>query len=84
MLSRKALTQQASYENLQHQAQSPPQPPLAGEDYQAACLRGQEALRTVIGELPCWDRIVPALLEGGLSGLPAKCGLTPGIPYLLP
>ncbi|KAF9189923.1 hypothetical protein BGZ51_009135 [Haplosporangium sp. Z 767] len=37
-------------------------------------------VKSVYSELPCYDLIVPALLEGDIEGLKETCKLTPGIP----
>lgn len=31
-------------------------------------------------ELPSYDMVIPALLEAGITGLPYRCRLTPGVP----
>lgn len=31
-------------------------------------------------ELPTYDKVIPALLEVGIDGLPDQCKLTPGVP----
>ncbi|KAE8222899.1 hypothetical protein CF319_g3978 [Tilletia indica] len=41
---------------------------------------GTNMLKAVQSELPCYDKIVPALLEGGIDGLRESCKLTPGVP----
>ena len=37
-------------------------------------------LKTSYCECPSYDILIPALLDGGISGLSTKCRLTPGIP----
>lgn len=37
-------------------------------------------IKQVYSELPCYDLIIPALLEHGYKELPNHCELTPGIP----
>ncbi|WWC91701.1 uncharacterized protein L201_006647 [Kwoniella dendrophila CBS 6074] len=41
---------------------------------------GAEIVKSVFSELPNWDLVVPALLEGGVEGLKERCKLTPGVP----
>nr|BAC76762.1 DNA ligase I [Coprinopsis cinerea] len=41
---------------------------------------GAEIMKAVYSELPSYDSVVPALLEGGIKGLRERCKLTPGIP----
>ena len=37
-------------------------------------------IATTASELPSYDIVIPALLEGGVSKLRGKCKLTPGVP----
>ncbi|KZO91954.1 ATP-dependent DNA ligase [Calocera viscosa TUFC12733] len=41
---------------------------------------GANIVKSVYSELPSYDRVIPALLDGGLAGLKERCKLTPGIP----
>jgi len=41
---------------------------------------GTNTLKAVQSELPCYDKIVPALLDGGIGNLRDLCKLTPGVP----
>ncbi|WWC72029.1 uncharacterized protein I206_105988 [Kwoniella pini CBS 10737] len=41
---------------------------------------GAEIVKSVYSELPNYDLVIPALLEGGVEGLKARCRLTPGVP----
>ncbi len=38
------------------------------------------ALKTAYCECPCYDQVIPVLLEEGIEGVAEKCKLTPGIP----
>lgn len=40
----------------------------------------EETVKAVFSELPSYDIVVPALLDGGWKGLKEKCKLTPGVP----
>ncbi|TIB95261.1 ATP-dependent DNA ligase [Wallemia mellicola] len=42
--------------------------------------RGVEIVKQVYSELPSYDLIIPALLDGGVDNLQERCHLTPGIP----
>ncbi|TIA77958.1 hypothetical protein E3P77_04043 [Wallemia ichthyophaga] len=42
--------------------------------------KGVEVVKQVYSELPSYDMIVPALLDGGIDDLQERCHLTPGIP----
>ena len=42
--------------------------------------RADAVLKTVFSECPTWDRIVPALLSGGVMALPSTCHFVPGVP----
>lgn len=42
--------------------------------------QGTEILKSVYSELPTYDKVVPALLEGGIDGVRTACRLTPGVP----
>ena len=41
-------------------------------------LDAETAVKSVYSELPSYDVLVPALLEGGTVGLEDRCTLTPG------
>ena len=41
---------------------------------------GESILKTVYSELPSYDVIIPAVLEGGMSKLRENCKLRPGVP----
>nr|XP_019044125.1 DNA ligase 1 [Kwoniella bestiolae CBS 10118]OCF23055.1 DNA ligase 1 [Kwoniella bestiolae CBS 10118] len=41
---------------------------------------GAEIVKSVYSELPNYDLVIPALLEGGVEGLKEHCKLTPGVP----
>jgi DNA ligase 1 len=42
--------------------------------------RAEEVVKAVFSELPSYDIVVPALLEGGWENLRERCKLTPGVP----
>ncbi|KAI9831631.1 MAG: hypothetical protein M1826_003240 [Phylliscum demangeonii] len=42
--------------------------------------KGEAILKTVYSELPSYEVIIPAMLEHGLSNLPERCKLQPGVP----
>jgi DNA ligase 1 len=42
--------------------------------------KAEEIVKGVFSELPSYDIVVPALLEGGWKNLREKCKLTPGVP----
>ncbi|KAJ2920210.1 hypothetical protein MD484_g239, partial [Candolleomyces efflorescens] len=42
--------------------------------------QGTEVMKAVYSELPSYDLVIPALMEGGIDGLREKCKLTPGVP----
>ena len=42
--------------------------------------RAEETVKAVFSELPSYDIVVPALLEGGWETLRERCKLTPGVP----
>lgn len=37
-------------------------------------------VKAVFSELPSYDLVIPALLQGGMVGLRENCKLTPGVP----
>ncbi|KZT50475.1 DNA ligase I [Calocera cornea HHB12733] len=41
---------------------------------------GANVVKSVYSELPSYEHVIPALLEGGIVGLRERCKLTPGIP----
>lgn len=41
---------------------------------------GAQIVKAVYSELPTYDIIIPALMEGGVAHLRANCKLTPGVP----
>ncbi|WVF72992.1 hypothetical protein IAT40_007810 [Kwoniella sp. CBS 6097] len=41
---------------------------------------GSEIVKSVYSELPNYDLVIPALMEGGVEGLKERCKLTPGVP----
>ncbi|PWN53126.1 ATP-dependent DNA ligase [Violaceomyces palustris] len=41
---------------------------------------GTEIVKSVFSELPSYDAVIPALLQGGVEGLRETCKLTPGVP----
>ena len=58
-------------------------PTARGEDPEAVAQRLEQGTRTVkavYSELPSYDLVIPALLDGGVEGLRERCKLTPGIP----
>ena len=40
----------------------------------------EAVLKQVYSECPTWDRIIPALLSGGVVALPKTCHFVPGVP----
>ncbi|AAW45295.1 hypothetical protein CNBH3980 [Cryptococcus deneoformans B-3501A] len=42
--------------------------------------QGAETVKAVYSELPSYDLVIPALLQGGVEGLRERCKLTPGVP----
>ncbi|KAK9466363.1 hypothetical protein V1512DRAFT_263455 [Lipomyces arxii] len=42
--------------------------------------KAEEILRTVYSEMPTYDKIIPAILSGGIMNLHDTCTLTPGVP----
>jgi DNA ligase 1 len=42
--------------------------------------KAEETVKQVFSELPSYDLLIPALLEGGWQHLREKCKLTPGVP----
>lgn len=65
----------------------PPHPPpiTAGKRWSPEKLAqrledGANTIKAVYSELPTYDRVVPALLDGGVAGLRARCRLEPGVP----
>ncbi|AFR97008.2 DNA ligase 1 [Cryptococcus neoformans C23] len=53
-----------------------PQP----EKLAAMLEQGAETVKAVYSELPSYDLVIPALLQGGVEGLREHCKLTPGVP----
>lgn len=53
---------------------------LSSEELASELEKGTAILKAVYSEMPNYDRIIPALLEGGPEGLRKACKLTPGIP----
>lgn len=51
---------------------------LSPEKLAAALESGAESVKSIYSELPNYDLIVPALLQGGVEGLKENCKLTPG------
>ena len=51
-----------------------------GERTKEALDRAVETLKEVYCQLPCYDRVIPELLENPISELPSKCFLQAGIP----
>lgn len=45
----------------------------------AALEEAVSIVKQVYSELPCYDKLIPALLEQGVHGLADHCSLTPGI-----
>ncbi|KAJ5386875.1 hypothetical protein N7509_009416 [Penicillium cosmopolitanum] len=41
---------------------------------------GEAVLKTVYSQMPTYEEIVPAMIEGGIFNLPEVCKLSPGIP----
>ncbi|CAI7674772.1 unnamed protein product [Penicillium pancosmium] len=41
---------------------------------------GEAVLKTVYSQMPTYEEIVPAMIEGGIFNLPKVCKLSPGIP----
>lgn len=70
-----ALGQAAVY-NEQH---SKPPPNVQSPLEEAA-----KIVKQVFSILPVYDKIVPALLTGGVWDLPKSCGFTPGVPAKIP
>ncbi|KAF8603617.1 ATP-dependent DNA ligase [Ceratobasidium sp. AG-I] len=50
------------------------------EELGTKCDEGADILKSVFSEIPSYDLVVPALLEGGMESLRDACKLTPGIP----
>jgi len=46
----------------------------------AEITEAEETVKAVYSELPSYDLVVPALLDGGWKGLKDRCKLTPGVP----
>ncbi|KAF9286404.1 hypothetical protein BGZ68_002931 [Mortierella alpina] len=53
---------------------------LSKEKLQTELEEAASVVKAVYSELPCYDLIVPALLNGDITGLKESCKLTPGIP----
>lgn len=53
---------------------------LGQEEIASKLARGAEIVKQVYSELPNYDAIVPALLEGGVDGLSKRCKLQAGVP----
>ncbi|KAF9584892.1 hypothetical protein BGW38_004778 [Lunasporangiospora selenospora] len=53
---------------------------LSKDKLQSELEEAAAVVKSVYSELPCYDLIVPALLEGDIKGLKNACKLTPGIP----
>ncbi|KAH9456035.1 hypothetical protein Pst134EB_012254 [Puccinia striiformis f. sp. tritici] len=43
-------------------------------------VEGVEIVKAVFSEIPSYDLVIPALLQGGIKGLRKNCKLTPGVP----
>ncbi|KAK0532786.1 ATP-dependent DNA ligase Cdc17 [Tilletia horrida] len=70
-----ALGQAAVFSKLGNKARN-----MDSEKLSKLLEEGTNTLKAVQSELPCYDKIVPALLEQGIEGLRESCKLTPGIP----
>eukprot|EP00002_Diphylleia_rotans_P038441 TRINITY_DN8746_c0_g1_i1.p1 TRINITY_DN8746_c0_g1~~TRINITY_DN8746_c0_g1_i1.p1 ORF type:complete len:493 (-),score=108.24 TRINITY_DN8746_c0_g1_i1:159-1637(-) len=49
-------------------------------ELEAALENAVSIVKQVYSEVPCYDRVIPALLEGGMKQLREACYFTPGIP----
>ncbi|KAA1074966.1 hypothetical protein PGT21_025855 [Puccinia graminis f. sp. tritici] len=52
----------------------------SSEDLAKDILEGTEIVKAVFSEIPSYDLVIPALLQGGIKGLRENCKLTPGVP----
>ncbi|THH01791.1 hypothetical protein EW026_g963 [Hermanssonia centrifuga] len=53
---------------------------LNKEKLTARLEQATEIIKSVYSELPSYDLVIPALLEGGVDSLRDQCKLTPGVP----
>jgi DNA ligase-1 len=52
----------------------------SSEDLAKEIVEGTEIVKAVFSEIPSYDLVIPALLQGGIKGLRENCKLTPGVP----
>jgi len=52
----------------------------SSEEWKAKCLKAVDLLKEAYCECPNFEKIVDVILEEGITALPKKCKLTPGIP----
>ncbi|WAQ83893.1 hypothetical protein PtA15_4A342 [Puccinia triticina] len=52
----------------------------SSEELAKEIVEGTEIVKAVFSEIPSYDLVIPALLQGGIRGLRENCKLTPGVP----